>query len=160
MAVPNDSFSLEDVIVELGGYSAFILASLYWAFDAADEDGFVGSGRDSLLDFAGYETPPDPDPDPTYEEYSLGFASSAEGACGDTTQDFYYGNSISFADSTVLYTDQGGTVLADAGYYSQGQIAGYRYWDGASFSGSGTTACPTGGSDPGSGGGPGFGGGL
>lgn len=151
MAVPNDNFSLEDVLVELGGVSAFIVPSLYWAFDAADEDGFVGSGRDSLLDFAGYETPEEEPPPPTYYEYSLGFASSSTGACDDTTKSSYWGDALNFGSATVLYTNSGGTVSASAGYYADD--FGYRYWDGASFSGS-ATACPT---DGGGFGGGGFG---
>jgi hypothetical protein len=150
MAVPNDNFSLDDVFNELGGASAYISATLIVAFDAADEDGFVGSGRDSLLDFAGYETPEEEPPPPTYYEYSLGFASSSTGACDDTTTSSYWGDGLNFGSATVLYTNSGGTVSADAGYYADD--FGYRYWDGASFSG-GATACPTG---PSGGGGFGF----
>jgi hypothetical protein len=151
MAVPNDSFSLEDVLVELGGVSAFIVPSLYWAFDAADEDGFVGSGRDSLLDFAGYETPEEEPPPPTTYQYSLGFASDGAGACTATPSDQYWGDNITFGDATLLWTNSGGTVLASAGYYSQGQIAGYRYWDGSTFGSAGTTQCPGGDPPPGGG---------
>lgn len=154
MAVPNDNFGLIRVFDELGGADAYIQATLDVAFGAADPNGFTTTERDSLQDFAGYETPAPPPPPPSYTEYALGFAASAEGACGDTTQDSYWGDDITFGDATVLYTDSGGTNLADAGYYSQGEIAGYRYWDGASFSGSGTTACPT--SEPPPGGGFGF----
>jgi hypothetical protein len=152
MAVPNDSFSLEDVLIELGGVSSFIVPSLYWAFDAADDDGFVGSGRDSLLDFAGYETPAPPPPPPTYNEYLLGFAASSTGACDDLTKTPYWGDGLSMNDATVLFSDSGGTVSANAGYYADD--FGYRYWDGASFSGA-STSCPTG-EDPPPGGGFGF----
>jgi hypothetical protein len=152
--VPNDNFSLDDVFNELGGASAYISATLVVAFDAADEDGFVGSGRDSLLDFAGYETPETPPPPPTTYQVSLGFASDGAGAC-TASQNYYWVDDFTFADATKLWTDAGGTILANAGYYSQGEIAGYRYWDGTVFGSPGTTACP-GGEEPPSDGGFGF----
>ena len=147
MWVPKDNFGLIRVFDELGGAGAFIQATLDVAFGSADPNGFTTTERDSLQDFAGYETPAPPPPPPTYNEYLLGFAASSTGACDDTTRSSYWGDGLNFGESTVLYTDSGGTVSADAGYYADD--FGYRYWDGASFSG-GATSCPT---DPFGGGG-------
>ena len=57
MAVPGDNFSLTDVITEIEKYGKVIPPSLTGCFANAVESGFVGIGRDSLLDFAGYEEP-------------------------------------------------------------------------------------------------------
>ena len=64
MAVPLDDFSLTDVINEIEKYGKVIYPSLQGCFNDAEEIGFQGIGRDSLLDFAGY-TEPDPTPPPT-----------------------------------------------------------------------------------------------
>jgi len=57
MAVPGDGFSLTDVIAEIEKYGKVIPPSLTGCFANAVESGFVGAGRDSLLDFAGYVEP-------------------------------------------------------------------------------------------------------
>lgn len=64
MAVALDDFALTDVINEIESYGKVVYPSLVGCFDGAEEIGFQGIGRDSLLDFAGY-TEPDPTPPPT-----------------------------------------------------------------------------------------------
>lgn len=64
MAVPLEDFSLTDVITEIEKYGKVIYPSLNGCFTDAEEIGFQGVGRDSLLDFAGY-VEPDPTPAPT-----------------------------------------------------------------------------------------------
>lgn len=43
----------------------------------------------------------------------------------------YYLDSNSFGTATEIYTDSGGTILAQPGYYSN--AAGYRLWNGSAF---------------------------
>lgn len=70
MAVPLEAFGLTDVVAEIEKYGKTVLViagygpSLQTCFDSAEEIGFQGVGRDSLLDFAGY-VEPDPTPTPT-----------------------------------------------------------------------------------------------
>ena len=70
MAVPLEAFGLTDVVTEIEKYGKVIFSSpgygpsLQSCFDASEEIGFQGIGRDSLLDFAGY-VEPDPTPPPT-----------------------------------------------------------------------------------------------
>lgn len=78
MAVPLEAFGLTDVVTEIEKYGKVVLvtpdygASLQSCFNAAEEIGFQGVGRDSLLDFAGY-TEPDPTPTPTVSITTLQF---------------------------------------------------------------------------------------
>ena len=136
MAVANDSFSLEDVLIEMGGVAAFIVPSLDSAFDSANEDGFQETGRDSLLDFAGHDHDAGSSGGggSSYVEYSLGYASSGSAACSDASISpvSVWGDTTSFSNATVLYANSSGTVNASQGYYAD-TFAGYRYWNGSSF---------------------------
>lgn len=72
MAVALEDFALTDVIAEIETYGKVVFPSLVFCFVAAEEIGFQGIGRDSLLDFAGY-TEPDPTPAPTVSISTLQF---------------------------------------------------------------------------------------
>lgn len=76
MAVPLDDFALTDVIAEIEKYGKVIYPSLQGCFNDAEEIGFQGIGRDSLLDFAGY-TEPDPTPPPTISISTLALVPDA-----------------------------------------------------------------------------------
>ena len=136
MAVANDSFTLEDVLVEMGGVAAFIVPSLDSAFDSANEDGFQETGRDSLLDFAGYDHDAgNGGGGVTYTEYSLGYASSGSDACSDVSispVQVWGDPNTNFDLTENLYANDAATVNASAGYYAD-FFYGYRYWDGSSF---------------------------
>ena len=142
MAVPNEEFGLVAVITEIDKYGEIVLkadgtgGSLVTAFAAADEGGFVGAGRDSLLDFAGYEQPdPGGGGGVTYTEYSLGYASSGPDACSDASISpvTVWGDPDTNFDLTEnLYANDAATVNASAGYYAD-FFYGYRYWDGNAF---------------------------
>lgn len=151
MAVPNDNFGLIAVITEIDKYGEIVLkdsgtgGSLVNAFAASDNTGFVGSGRDSLLDFAGYEhpNPAPPPPPPTVYAYNLGFhPSNSATACDNfafnTFTTVYSYSDNFYAIDTVLYATNppNESQKAPAGYYTSD--FGWRYWSGSAFTSSGS----------------------
>ena len=96
MAVPLEDFALSDVINEIEKYGKVVYPSLSFCFDAAEEIGFQGVGRDSLLDFAGY-VEPDPTPTPTVSISTLQLVPDAR-----NRQDVTVNSNTSWV-ATILY---------------------------------------------------------
>ena len=160
MAIPNDNYGLVAVVTEIDKFGEIILkdqgtgGSLVNAFAAASEDGFVGAGRDSLLDFAGYEQP-DPTPPPVQTptiNYVGYYPSDSSNACSNfsfntlTTIYLYeeYGSFYEFGAeifSSNPYNSPQNLPYAPAGYYAAD--FGWKYWNGTSFTSEGS--CDTGG---------------
>ena len=167
MAVPNDNFGLVDVITEIDKYGEIVLkfdgegGRLTAAFNAASDTGFASGtppATTGLSEFAGYEqpNPEPPPPPPTVYTFELGYHPSiSSDACDNFVFNSFttvYSYNSNFYDlDAVLYatTPPNENQKAAAGYYTSD--FGWRYWDGTSFTNTGT--CDSGGDPFGGGGG-------
>lgn len=133
MPVPDtNTFSLEDVRLEIGLAATASLSSCFLNANAGGFDPLYEGSKDRLSNFRNYNHSAG---GLTTISLSYDFSTSAS-ACIALPPNNYYSNSANLSAATVLYTDAAGTTSAVAGYYSDQII--WKFWNGSSFTSSGS----------------------
>ena len=136
MAVPDtNTFSLGDVVSELGLGAGSSLGDCFSAANSSSFDPAYEGSKDRLSNFRNYGAGP-----PTSVTLTWGGTTSPTNACAMINPETYwipFGSS--FNSATKLYDDSDGLVLSATGYYSNG--SSYRYWDKSAESFTETGLC-------------------
>ena len=128
MAVPNNaSFSMLDVINEIPGAQNDLVECFAESVDGGFDPAYKGS-KNQLLNFRNY----DHFKGFGTKQETVGYStSSASLACNATQFVFFIEYGRTWANTTKIWSNFEGTVLAPARWYSDGSRA--RYWNGSSF---------------------------
>lgn len=129
MAVPDTTtFSLQDVITELGLSNTSSLRDCFTNAVAGQFDPTYEGSKDRLSNFRNYGafTPIATDP------ISLGFSpTNGALACSASTTTYYIPAGETWLTATALYTTSDGSAIATSGFYSNSLF--WRQWNGSTF---------------------------